>query len=175
MYPVYKSLGTKEKCEEVKVAFPPQHQDVQPGMEYVMQPRPISYNPYHMGSCKLKDKVAIITGGDSGIGRAVAYLFALEGADIAISYLNEHKDANETKEFIEKLGRKCLLIPGDLKDEEMSTTVIEKTIECFGKIDILVNNHAVQYIKQSILDIDEEQLDKTFRTNIYSFFVFSIP
>lgn len=170
MYPVYKSLGTKEKCEEVKVAFPPQHQDVQPGMEYVMQPRPISYNPYHMGSCKLKDKVAIITGGDSGIGRAVAYLFALEGADIAISYLNEHKDANETKEFIEKLGRKCLLIPGDLKDEEMSTTVVEKTIECFGKIDILVNNHAVQFVQNSILDISAEQLDFTFRTNVYPFF-----
>ena len=170
MYPVYKSLGTKEKCEEVKVAFPPQHQDVQPGMEYVMQPRPISYNPYHMGSCKLKDKVAIITGGDSGIGRAVAYLFALEGADIAISYLNEHKDANETKEFIEKLGRKCLLIPGDLKDEQMSTTVVEKTIECFGKIDILVNNHAVQFVQNSILDISAEQLDFTFRTNVYPFF-----
>lgn len=170
MYPVYKSLGTKEKCEEVKVAFPPQHQDVQPGMEYVMQPRPISYNPYHMGSCKLKDKVAIITGGDSGIGRAVAYLFALEGADIAISYLNEHKDANETKEFIENLGRKCLLIPGDLKDEEMSTTVVEKTIECFGKIDILVNNHAVQFVQNSILDISAEQLDFTFRTNVYPFF-----
>ena len=170
MYPVYKSLGTKEKCEEVKVAFPPQHQDVQPGMEYVMQPRPISYNPYHMGSCKLKDKVAIITGGDSGIGRAVAYLFALESADIAISYLNEHKDANETKEFIENLGRKCLLIPGDLKDEEMSTTVVEKTRECLGKIDILVNNHAVQFVQNSILDISAEQLDFTFRTNVYPFF-----
>ena len=135
-----------------------------------MQPRPISYNPYYTGSCKLKNKVAIITGGDSGIGRAVAYLFAIEGADIAISYLNEHKDANETKEFIENLGRKCLLIPGDLKDEEMSTTVVQKTIECFGKIDILVNNHAVQFVQNSILDISAEQLDLTFKTNVYPFF-----
>ena len=170
MYPIYKSIGKKEVCEEVKVLFPPQHQEVQPGMEYLMQPRPISYNPYYTGSCKLKNKVAIITGGDSGIGRAVAYLFAIEGADIAISYLNEHKDANETKEFIENLGRKCLLIPGDLKDEEMSTTVVQKTIECFGKIDILVNNHAVQFVQNSILDISSEQLDLTFKTNVYPFF-----
>ena len=170
MYPIYKSIGKKEVCEEVKVLFPPQHQEVQPGMEYLMQPRPISYNPYYTGSCKLKNKVAIITGGDSGIGRAVAYLFAIEGADIAISYLNEHKDANETKEFIENLGRKCLLIPGDLKDEEMSTTVVQKTIECFGKIDILVNNHAVQFVQNSILDISAEQLDLTFKTNVYPFF-----
>ena len=170
MYPIYKSIGKKEVCEEVKVLFPPQHQEVQPGMEYLMQPRPISYNPYYTGSCKLKNKVAIITGGDSGIGRAVAYLFAIEGADIAISYLNEHKDANETKEFIENLGRKCLLIPGDLKDEEMSTTVVQKTIDCFGKIDILVNNHAVQFVQNSILDISAEQLDFTFKTNVYPFF-----
>ena len=170
MYPIYKSIGKKEVCEEVKVLFPPQHQEVQPGMEYLMQPRPISYNPYYTGSCKLKNKVAIITGGDSGIGRAVAYLFAIEGADIAISYLNEHKDANKTKEFIENLGRKCLLIPGDLKDEEMSTTVVQKTIECFGKIDILVNNHAVQFVQNSILDISAEQLDLTFKTNVYPFF-----
>ena len=170
LYPVYKSIGKKEQCEEVKLLFPPQHQDGQPGLEYLMQPRPISNNPYYIGSCKLKDKVAIITGGDSGIGRAIAYAFAKEGADIAISYLCEHKDANETKNNIESLGRRCLLIPGDLKDEEMSKIVVQKTIECFGKIDILVNNHAVQYIQRSILDISAEQLDNTFRTNIYSYF-----
>lgn len=170
MYPIYKSLGVKEKCEEVKILFPPQHQDFHPGFEYLMKPRPISNNPYNMGSFKLKDKVAIITGGDSGIGRAVAYSFAKEGADIVISYLNEHEDANETKKNIECLGRRCLLISGDLKDEEMSYTVVEKTIECFGKIDILVNNHAVQYVQRSILDITAEQLDTTFRTNIYAYF-----
>ena len=170
MYPVYKSIGVREECKEVKLLFPPQHQDFHPGFEYLMQPRPISTNPYYTGSCKLKDKVAIITGGDSGIGRAVAYLFAKEGADIVISYLCEHEDANETKRNIECLGRKCLLIPGDLKDEEMSKVVVEKTLECFGKIDILVNNHAVQYVQRSILDISTEQLDTTFKTNIYSYF-----
>lgn len=170
MYPVYKSIGTKEKCEEVKILFPPQHQDCQPGLEYLMEPRPISDNPYYRGSCKLQGKVAIITGGDSGIGRAVAYAFAKEGADIAISYLCEHKDANETKAYIEGLGRKCILIPGDLRDEEMSKIVVEKTIECFGKIDILINNHGVQFIQKSILDITAKQLDDTFRTNVYAFF-----
>ena len=170
MYPVYKSLGRKEVCKEVKLTFPPQHQDVQPGLEYKMNPRPISYNPYYVGSCKLKDKVAIITGGDSGIGRAVAYLFAMEGADIAISYLNEDVDAKETQSFIEKLGRRCILIPGDLKDEKMSTIVVNKTLECFKSIDILVNNHAVQFVQDSILDISSEQLDLTFKTNIYPFF-----
>ena len=167
---MYKALGVKEQCEEVKILFPPQHQDFHPGFEYLMQPRPISNNPYSIGSYKLKDKVAIITGGDSGIGRAVAYSFAKEGANIVISYLNEHDDANETKHNIECLGRECLLIPGDLKDEKMSKVVVEKTIERFGKIDILVNNHAVQYVKRSILDITEEQLDTTFRTNIYAYF-----
>lgn len=170
MYPVYKSIGIMEKCERVKILFPQQHQDSQPGLEYIMEPRPISDNPYYIGSCKLQGKVAIITGGDSGIGRAVAYAFAKEGADIAISYLYEHKDANETKENIERLGRKCILIPGDLKKEEMSKVVVEKTIKYFGKIDILVNNHGVQFIQESILDITAEQLDETFKTNIYSFF-----
>ena len=170
MYPVYKSIGTKEKCEEVKILFPSQHQNCQPGLEYLMNPRPISDNPYYCGSCKLLNKVAIITGGDSGIGRAVAYAFAKEGADITISYLCEDEDANETKAYIERLGRRCLLIPGDLRDEEMSKVVVEKTIQCFGKIDILVNNHAVQFIQRSILDISAEQLDDTFRTNVYAFF-----
>lgn len=170
MYPVYKSIGIMEKCERVKILFPQQNQDSQPGLEYIMEPRPISDNPYYIGSCKLQGKVAIITGGDSGIGRAVAYAFAKEGADIAISYLCEHKDANETKENIERLGKKCILIPGDLKKEEMSKVVVEKTIKYFGKIDILVNNHGVQFIQESILDITAEQLDETFKTNIYSFF-----
>lgn len=170
MYPVYKSIGKREKCENVKVLFPPQHQECQPGLEYLMEPRPISDNPYYRGSCKLQGKVAIITGGDSGIGRAVAYAFAKEGADIVISYLCEHKDANETKAYVEGLGRKCILIPGDLRDEEMSKVVVEKTLECFGKIDILVNNHGVQFIQKSILDITAKQLDDTFKTNVYAFF-----
>ena len=170
MYPVYKSLGVKEECKDVKVQFPPQHQECQPGLEYIMMPRPISNNPYSRGSGTLQGKVAIITGGDSGLGRAIAYAFAKEGADITISYLNEEEDACETKAFIEQIGRRCLLVPGDLKNEEMSKIVVEKTIECFGKIDILVNNHAVQFVQNSILDITSEQLDLTFRTNVYPFF-----
>lgn len=170
MYPVYKNIGTKENCEVVKVNFPPQHQDCHPGLEYLMNPRPISENVNYKGSNKLEDKVAIITGGDSGIGRAVAYAFAKEGANIVIAYLNEDEDASETCEHVETLGRKCIAIKGDLQKEENCKLVIDKTLEEFGKIDILVNNDAVQYIQQSILDIDEEQLEKTFRTNIFSFF-----
>ena len=170
MYPIYKNIGTKENCEVVKVNFPPQHQDCHPGLEYIMNPRPISENVNYKGSNKLEDKVAIITGGDSGIGRAVAYAFAKEGANIVIAYLNEDEDASETCEHVETLGRKCIAIKGDLQKEENCKLVIDKTLEEFGKIDILVNNHAVQYIQQSILDIAEEQLEKTFRTNIFSFF-----
>ena len=170
MYPIYKNIGTKENCEVVKVNFPPQHQDCHPGLEYIMNPRPISENVNYKGSNKLEDKVAIITGGDSGIGRAVAYAFAKEGANIVIAYLNEDEDASETCEHVETLGRKCIAIKGDLQKEENCKLVIDKTLEEFGKIDILVNNHAVQYIQQSILDIDEKQLEKTFRTNIFSFF-----
>lgn len=170
MYPVYKYLGKKEVCEEVDIAFPAQHQDRHPGFEFEMYPRPISENPYVEGSHKLKEKVAIITGGDSGIGRAVAYAFAREGADIVISYLNEHVDANETKEHIETLGQRCLLVPGDLKHKETAHHVVDQALKTFGKIDILVNNHAVQYIARSILDITEEQLDTTFKTNIYAYF-----
>ncbi len=170
MYPVYKNISTKENCEVVKVNFPPQHQDCHPGLEYLMNPRPISENVNYKGSNKLEDKVAIITGGDSGIGRAVAYAFAKEGSNIVIAYLNEDEDASETCEHIQTLGRKCIAIKGDLQKEENCKLVIDKTLDEFGKIDILVNNHAVQYIQQSILDIDEDQLEKTFRTNIFSFF-----
>lgn len=170
MYPVYKNIGTKENCEVVKVNFPQQHQDCHPGLEYLMTPRPISENVNSKGSNKLKDKVAIITGGDSGIGRAVAYAFAKEGADIVIAYLNEDEDAKETCEHVNELGRKCIAIKGDLQEEKNCKLVIEKALNKFGKIDILINNHAVQYIQQSILDIDNDQLEKTFRTNIFSFF-----
>lgn len=170
MYPVYKNIGTKENCEIVKVNFPPQHQDCHPGLEYLMNPRPISENTNYKCSNKLLDKVAIITGGDSGIGRAIAYAYAKEGANIVIAYLNEDEDAKETREHIETLGKKCLAIRGDLQEENMCKEVIQKTIDEFGKIDILVNNHAIQYIQQSILDITAEQLEKTFKTNIFSFF-----
>lgn len=170
MYPYYKYLRKERYCKDVPIAFPPQHQTQHPGLEYVMNPRPISENPYYKGSGKLERKTALITGGDSGIGRAVAYAFAKEGANIAIVYLYEHEDAEETKERIEKLGVKCLLICGNLTHEDMSVAAVRQCLDEFGKIDILVNNHAVQFVQKRIEDITEEQLDLTFRTNIYSYF-----
>lgn len=170
MYPIYPYYGFQEKCRRQPLTFPPQHQKIHPGWEYVMNPRPISENPQYKGSGKLNGKVAVITGGDSGIGRAVAYAFAKEGADIAIPYLNEHRDAEETRMRIEQIGRWCLLLPGDLRDEKTCQDAIEKTVAAFGHLDILVNNHGVQYVQKSILDITKEQLERTFQTNIFSFF-----
>lgn len=156
-----------------KKTFPPQHQDKQPGLEYMMNPLPIFDRESYKGSGKLEGKVAIITGGDSGIGRSVAVLFAKEGADVVIPYYDEHKDAEITKEYIEKLGKKCLLLPGDIGYEKHCIEIVEKTIEMFGRVDILVNNSAVQYPVYDLLELTEEQLEKTFRTNIYSFYFMS--
>lgn len=149
-------------------AFPPQHQNRQPGFEYVMDPIPIS----ECGkTCfKLKNKVALITGGDSGIGRAIAYDYVKEGALVTIVYYNEERDAMETAGRIEELGGQSLLLCGDLKDSGFARYCVEKTVERFGKLDILVNNHAVQFIQRSILDISHEQLECTFRNNVFSFF-----
>lgn len=149
---------------------PAQKQDKQPGLEALMNPRPIFEDPQCKGSDKLKDKVALITGGDSGIGKAVAVAYAKEGADIAIVYFDEHQDAEETKKIIEQKGRRCILIPGDVGDENFCTLAVQKTIEAFKKIDILVNNAAAQYPQNSIEDITAAQLEKTFRTNIFSMF-----
>ncbi|MHC6181408.1 SDR family oxidoreductase [Clostridium sp. JNZ X4-2] len=166
----YPYLGYKTKCKQVPVAFPPQHQPVQPGLEYIMQPRPIFDNPNYIGSCKLENKVALITGGDSGIGRAVSLAFAKEGADIVIVYLNEHKDAKKTKALVEKQGRRCLLISGDLREELFCKKIIKDTISEFNKLDILVNNAGVQFPQNSLEDISTEQWDDTFHTNIYPLF-----
>lgn len=157
-------------CKDYKIQFPPQHQNQQPGMEYLMQPRPIFNNPNYRAAGKLKDKVAIITGGDSGIGRAVAVGFVKEGATVVIAYYNEHKDAEDTKEFIEKLGGKCILLAGDIKDTSFCDKIVEQTMNKFGKIDILVNNAGVQYQQKSLLDITDQQFDLTMKTNIYSMF-----
>ena len=157
-------------CKDYKIEFPPQHQDVQPGMEYLMKPRPIFNNPYYRPAGKLIGKVAIITGGNSGIGRAVAVGFAKEGATIVIAYYNEDKDAEETKNFIERLGGTCILLSGDIKDTEFCDKIVEETLNNFGRIDILVNNAGVQYQQKSLLDITDEQFDKTMKTNIYSMF-----
>ncbi len=153
-----------------KNTFPPQHQNHQPGVESEMNPRPISVDPNYKSAGKLSGKTAIITGGDSGIGKSVAVYFAKEGADVVISYLEEHEDAEETKQLIEAEGRKCLLIAGDIGDEDFCKTIVNQTIEQFGKVDILVNNAAEQHPQKSLLNITSAQLEKTFRTNIFSYF-----
>jgi NAD(P)-dependent dehydrogenase (short-subunit alcohol dehydrogenase family) len=149
---------------------PRQHQQRRPGREHKMKPRPKAEDKKHRGSRKLQDKVAIITGGDSGIGRAVAVAFAKEGADVAIVYLEEHKDANETKRLVEENGRRCLLVSGDIGQEEFCRKAVEQAVKALGKIDILVNNAAEQHPQESIEKITEKQLERTFRTNIFSFF-----
>ncbi|HLN95475.1 MAG TPA: SDR family oxidoreductase [Flavobacterium sp.] len=149
--------------------FPPQQQS-QPGDEYQMQPQPEYIRATYRGSGKLEGKVALITGGDSGIGRSAAVHFAREGADIAISYFNEEKDAADTREMIEAEGRKCLLLRGDLKDESFARRIVADTVAAFGGIDILVNNAAMQFPQDALDGISAAQLDTTFRTNIYPFF-----
>lgn len=176
MYPVYPTYPyynpVRVKPPKKPNRFPPQHQDKQPGIERFMKPRPIIENDQYKPGGKLKGKVAIITGGDSGIGAATAIAFAKEGANIVIPYYYsyEDEDALRTKRRIEELGQKCLLIVGDLTDENHCRTVVERTIKRFKRLDILVNNHGVQYPQKSLLDITSEQWDHTFKTNIYSFF-----
>ena len=159
-----------QKTQEKEQQRPPQHQDQQPGMEYQLKPRPRSEDASYRGSGKLSGKIALISGGDSGIGRAVAIAFAKEGADVAIVYLNEHKDAGETRSQVEEEGRTCHLIAGDIGDEEFCRNAVEQTIGAFDQLDILVNNAAVQYPQESITDITAKQLQKTFQTNIFSMF-----
>jgi len=170
MNPVYPFHGERTVCKEQKLAFPPQHQNVQPGLETLMVPEPISEDPAYIGSCKLQGKVAIITGGDSGIGRAAAIAFAKEGADIVIAYLYERTDAEWTKHRIEELGQRCLLVETDLRLKANCEAVIRAAMDAFGCIDVLVNNHGVQYTQPSIVDITEEQLYHTFQTNVFSYF-----
>ena len=150
--------------------FPPQHQP-KPGIESEIRPQPRFKAPEYHGSGKLKDCVAIITGGDSGIGRAVAVLFAREGADVAIVYLPvEESDAQTTRSAVEAEGRRALLIPGDVQRSEFCAEAVDRTVKAFGRLDIVVNNAAYQQHQESIEDITDEQLDRTFRTNIYGYF-----
>ncbi|RAP76845.1 NAD(P)-dependent oxidoreductase [Paenibacillus montanisoli] len=167
---MYPYIGWKKQCTDVPIVFPPQHQNRRPGYEYLMNPRPISENPAYTGSGRLQNKVAIVTGGDSGIGRAVAIAFAKQGAELVIPYLDEHRDAEETKQRIRQLGRRCVTLAVDLRAEGACAHVVETTLKSFGKLDILVNNHGVQYHQNSILDISRDQLLDTFHTNIISFF-----
>jgi NAD(P)-dependent dehydrogenase (short-subunit alcohol dehydrogenase family) len=149
---------------------PPQHQDRQPGRESAMTPRPKAESVEYRGSDKLRDRAALITGGDSGIGRAVAIAFAREGADVAIVYLDEHGDAEETRREVEHEGRRCVLLAGDIGDEAFCREAVEKTVRELGRLDILVNNAAEQHPRENIEDISAEQLERTFRTNVFSMF-----
>lgn len=149
--------------------FPPQEQS-QPGKEAEMHPKPEYIRSSYKGSDKLKGKVALITGGDSGIGRSAAIHFAREGADVAFSHLKEEVDAEETKRLVESEGRKCLVLKGDLKEEAFARKIVSDTVQHFGKLDILVNNAAMQFPEEDVKDITAENLDITFKTNIYAFF-----
>lgn len=151
----------------------PAKQDKQPGIEAEMNPAPEVIRDNYKGSGKLQDKVALVTGGDSGIGRSVAVHYAREGADVAIVYLDEDIDAEKAKELIEQEGRKCLLIKGDVKKPEFCNEAVEKTVKAFGKINVLVNNAGMQVPQKDPEKIDEQQLEDTFRTNIFGYFYFA--
>ena len=158
-----------QKSEEKKPLRPEQEQPRQPGLESEMDPKPV-FEKKNVTVGKLLDRVAIITGGDSGIGRAVAVAFASEGADVVIAYLDEHDDAALTRKHVEEYGRKAVLVPGDITDERHCAAIVEKAVGTFGRLDIVVNNAAVQYPQKRLEDITAEQLQKTFATNIFSQF-----
>ncbi|HSH39797.1 MAG TPA: SDR family oxidoreductase [Chthoniobacterales bacterium] len=153
-----------------KKTMPAQKQTTKPGCEHEMTPRPKAEDPQHRGSGKLDGKVALITGGDSGIGRAVAIAFAKEGADVAINYLEEDRDAKETQRLVGERGGKCVLLPGDVGDEKICRRIVDTTVKELGKLDILVNNASEQHPQKSIEDITAEQLERTFRTNVFGYF-----
>lgn len=164
------NLNCGNKISSYIPIAPAQEQNGIVGIENIMVPRPIYDNPNYIGSNKLKDKVIILTGGDSGLGRAAAVAFAKEGANLVIPYYNEHEDAKETKNIVEGYGAKCLLLSGDLSKKEFCEKVVKKTIEKFGKIDVLVNNAGVQYQSDSLECISDEQFDWTMKVNIYGMF-----
>lgn len=156
--------------EQPKPPFPKQHQE-RPGKEAEIEPRPRYEAPLYRGAEKLKGKVALITGGDSGIGRAVAVLYAREGADIAIVYLpEEQRDAEETCLHVEAEGHRCLLVPGDVSDPRFCRWAVQQVIKEYGQLDVLVNNAAFQQHQESVVDITDRQFEKTFRTNIFGYF-----
>lgn len=168
LYNYYGNCGMKSI--QYNIVAPEQSQDKQPGLEYLMTPRPIFNNPNYIGTGKLMNKVAIITGGDSGLGRAAAVAFAKEGAKLVIPYYDEHEDAEETKKYIESIGSECLLLSGDIADEKFSKKIVEETLMKFGRIDILVNNAGVQYQQDDLTCIEKEQFDRTMKVNVYGMF-----
>ena len=149
--------------------FPKQHLP-KPGLEADVRPAPMYDAPYYLGSRKLQDKVAIVTGGDSGIGRAVAVMFAREGADIVLMHLAEHEDAALTKEKVEAEGRKCIVIAGDVRKRAICEKAVQKAVDTFGRVDVLVNNAAFQVHTKDIADLTEEHFDETIKTNLYGYF-----
>lgn len=157
--------------ENKPTSLPPQQQEHQPGLEQNMTPQPEYIRPNYQGSNKLKDKVALITGGDSGIGRSVAVHFAREGADVAISYMpEEEEDAYETRQLVEQEGRRCLTLPGDLRDPQFCRDIVEQTVEQLGKLNIVVNNAAQQFPSTDLTELPDEQFTDTFNVNFFSFF-----
>ena len=167
-YNYYNDLGIKSTL--YNILAPEQSQEEQPGMEYLMKPLPIFDNPNYKGSGKLANKIAIITGGDSGLGRAASIAFTKEGAKLVIVYYNEHKDAEDTKKYIESLGGECLLISGDITNHNFCKEIVKKTINKYGKIDILINNAGVQYQQNKLENITDEQFDWTMKVNLYGMF-----
>ena len=167
-YNYYGDKGVKSTV--YNILAPAQEQNDQPGMEYLMTPLPIFDNPNYIGSGKLKNKVAIITGGDSGLGKACSIAFVKEGAKVVIVYYDEYKDALDTKNCIDSLGGECLLISGDISDHNFCKKIVEETIKKYGKIDILVNNAGVQYQQDYLENISDEQFDWTMKVNIYGMF-----
>ena len=161
------SMPQKKQSRTIR---PPQKQSKQPGREYKMTPKPKALPEHQIGNEKLHDKVALISGGDSGIGRAVAIAFAREGADVVILYLDEHKDAEETVRLVEREGRRCMMMAGDIGQEKFCKDAVARTIKEFRRLDILVNNAAEQHPQKSLEKISEKQLEQTFRTNIFSYF-----
>lgn len=167
-YNYYGDTGIKNTV--YSILAPAQEQNVQPGMEYEMTPLPIFDNPNYKGSGKLKDRVAIITGGDSGLGRACSVAFVKEGAKVVIVYYNETEDAEYTRQYIQNLGGDSLLIKGDITDHDFCKKVVRDTLNKYGKIDILVNNAGVQYQQDTLEGISDEQFDWTMKVNIYGMF-----
>lgn len=165
-----KRAKTRASRRKPRPPFPKQHQP-KPGIEAKMSPRPQYEAPTYRGAGRLAGRAALITGGDSGIGRAVAVLYAREGADVAIVYMKQEQvDADETKAAVEREGAKCLLIPGDVRTRAFCDRAVERTVAEFGRLDVLVNNAAFQQHQDSIEDISDEQLERTFRTNIFAYF-----
>jgi NAD(P)-dependent dehydrogenase (short-subunit alcohol dehydrogenase family) len=162
--------GMNERYKRQQEDRPAQEQERQPGLEHEMEPRPETFAPEYRGSGKLENRVALVSGGDSGIGRAVAILYAREGADVAIVYLDEHEDAEETRSLVEGEGRRCATIAGDVGNEGFCSQAVERTVSELGHLDVLVNHAGEQHEQQRFEDIDAGQLQQTFRTNVFGVF-----